>query len=351
MKLDKLQSCLACNKIIDKSHIYISNLGVPGMGTTLTTKFICCDDPKIVELDENNNNLLLLDSDSIIYIFAYRYKAYYDKNILLQKEELPSELILEQLEKDINSYINYILSSTNSRYYLGLLGESKSAVLLEGELDTCFRYGVCKTFNYKSKRTSQEYVSFWKPYIYNILIDKLKFVEVVRSIEVDDMLAILNNTKLKDDYKIIIAGQDKDLLQIPTTHFNYVKGEFINANEESDLILTKSKLTGYGYKLLYAQCITGDTADNIPGIKSLGPVAAYKALHSCQTEEEAKKIVIDLYLSKNLTEEDFNDNYIALKLIESSDVPYLSDVNKLSINTNIDLIMNSVVDIFDKLKK
>ncbi|MDD9816698.1 MAG: hypothetical protein OXU61_00955, partial [Gammaproteobacteria bacterium] len=64
----------------------------------------------------------------------------------------------------------------------------------------------------------------------------------------------------------VIAGIDKDLKQIPGNHYNFNKQlhEFVDDdNANLNLML---------------QCLTGDTSDNIPGIKGIGPAKAGKIL-------------------------------------------------------------------------
>jgi len=351
MKINKLEYCLNCSTKVNKQHIHISNLGLPGIhgSDNIVKKYICCDDPKIVDIVQDNNNLALIDSDSIVYTFAYRYRDYYEKN--LNVEDLrPTESVLAALKKDLLSYIYYIVSTTNSRYYIGLLASRKrDKTEEEEEQENCFRYGLCKTFEYKSKRKTKDYVKFWRPYIYSILIDDLNFQEVVRTIEVDDMLAILHK-ELKDSYNVIVAGQDKDLLQIPTSHFNYVTGKFTDATSETDIFVEKSKLRGYGYKLLYGQCIAGDGGDDIPGIKGLGPVAAVKALKDCKSEFSCIREVIKLYVNNGKTKEQLLDNYRAVKLLESSDAKYISEASKTIIDNNKEYIVGNIVDLFDQIK-
>lgn len=72
--------------------------------------------------------------------------------------------------------------------------------------------------------------------------------------EADDLMAIAQ------DGKHVICSIDKDLLQVPGHHFNWVKGEFTYVTQVD------------GWRNFYAQLLTGDDTDGIPGIKGIGPV-------------------------------------------------------------------------------
>lgn len=104
-------------------------------------------------------------------------------------------------------------------------------------------------------------------------------------LEADDELAI-NQT---DD--TIIVSLDKDLLQVAGKHFSW---EISGKNwTRPDTFVTQTELEGL--RLFFEQCIKGDTADNIKGIKGLGNKKAKNLLGSCENPEEMFIIVQDLY--------------------------------------------------------
>lgn len=72
----------------------------------------------------------------------------------------------------------------------------------------------------------------------------------------------------------VICSIDKDLLQVPGNHYNFVKKEWKVITDEE------------GTKALYMQSLVGDRSDNIEGVRGIGPVKAKQALSSCITEEE-----------------------------------------------------------------
>lgn len=93
--------------------------------------------------------------------------------------------------------------------------------------------------------------------------------EVVPFQEADDAMGIA-----QDGEETIICTIDKDLMMIPGYHYNFNKG------------FTTYMDTGKALNFFYTQLITGDTVDNIQGIKGAGPAKAKKILHNLDTEGE-----------------------------------------------------------------
>ena len=102
-------------------------------------------------------------------------------------------------------------------------------------------------------------------YAHSFLIDELGAIQA-DGMEADDLCSIWAYEAKEMDKRYVIAGIDKDLLQIPGDHYNFNKQTFRNmSNSEA-------------HKHLMLQCLTGDNADNIPGIKGIGPKKAEKIL-------------------------------------------------------------------------
>ena len=88
--------------------------------------------------------------------------------------------------------------------------------------------------------------------------------------EADDQLGIDQD---KVSGSTVICSIDKDLLQIPGNHYNFVRKEFQSVTHDA------------GIKFLYMQSLIGDRSDNIIGVQGLGPVKAAKALEGLLPEE------------------------------------------------------------------
>jgi hypothetical protein len=85
------------------------------------------------------------------------------------------------------------------------------------------------------------------------------------------------------EYTSIICSIDKDLLQIPGRHFNFVKGIFQEVNPLE------------GIRHFYKQMLIGDTSDNVFGVYGIGPTKASKALNHIESQDEMYDVVLQLY--------------------------------------------------------
>jgi len=81
----------------------------------------------------------------------------------------------------------------------------------------------------------------------------------------------------------IICSIDKDLLQIPGNHYNFVRKEKQFVTPEQ------------GLKCFYTQLLTGDTSDHIQGAPGIGSVKAAAGLRECFDEESMFHAVRNLY--------------------------------------------------------
>jgi DNA polymerase-1 len=135
---------------------------------------------------------------------------------------------------------------------------------------------------------------------YLISIYKAK---VVDNIEADDALG------LKQDDTTCIASIDKDLLMVTGKHYNFVKKEHKYVTPEE------------GTRFFYQQMITGDSADNILGIRGLGKVKASKLLNDT-ARKNWDNMIIDLYIKEFGYEEGRN------RCVQNSQLLWILQSNK-----------------------
>lgn len=190
--------------------------------------------------DKIDENLVVIDADSIIYVVGY------------ELAEMPLEPIgIIKLDE----FITDILIATGSKHYQGFFGERGGHN---------FRKTIAVTKPYKGNRPEEkpEWFTFWSPILLKRMKDHWGF-ESCLNIEADDACAIAAE-KYRGKYnKITIASPDKDLFQIPETWFyDYIKRTTVYCN--ATVALEK----------LCTQIITGDSTDNIPGCFGAGAGAA-----------------------------------------------------------------------------
>ena len=111
--------------------------------------------------------------------------------------------------------------------------------------------------------------------------------EVVNGSEADDACAM---AQYADPENTMSASIDKDLLMVPGWHYNWVKKEKHFITEEQ------------GDDNFYIQLCTGDSTDNISGLRGVGPVKAAKIIKGCTTPREKYEAVREAYLAAERTD-------------------------------------------------
>lgn len=102
--------------------------------------------------------------------------------------------------------------------------------------------------------------------------------------EADDALA------MEQTQDTTICSIDKDLLQVPGKHYNFVKKEFYEVSEIE------------GLRNFYKQMLIGDSSDNVFGVRGIGKVRAATLIDCLETEQE----MIDCTLQKYCDEDETN---------------------------------------------
>lgn len=81
----------------------------------------------------------------------------------------------------------------------------------------------------------------------------------------------------------IICSIDKDLLQIPGQHYDFVKRRIIDVSDFD------------GIRQFYWQCLVGDSTDNIKGCPGIGPVKAELRLKDARNRDELFEATLGAY--------------------------------------------------------
>jgi len=143
-----------------------------------------------------------------------------------------------------------------------------------------FRYEVAKTVPYKGNRKDVVKPTNL-PLARQHLMDKWGAV-VSQGEEADDLIGIASARG--DPETTVVVTIDKDMMQLQGWNWNFVKDVWTKISVDE------------GNKFFYTQILTGDRADNIRGIKGIGPVKAAKVLEGRTTEEELYKACVDIYV-------------------------------------------------------
>lgn len=114
-----------------------------------------------------------------------------------------------------------------------------------------------------------------KPVHYGTVGDELRGRYKVISatgFEADDAVSIAAHTMRKDGQRYIVASIDKDLDQIPGTHYDYMKKVFYEVGEED------------ARRWFWQQVLSGDATDNIGGACKIGPKRAETLVDLWETD-------------------------------------------------------------------
>ena len=198
---------------------------------------------------------MFVDTDSIFFKIAYKSKNQ------------------SELRKNYNTFCNNMQMEVSDRMVNPFNEELKILYAVKGKGN----YRKDLSPDYKAKR----------PELDKDVRDKLNYLHKhavskgaiqADGMEADDLVSIWAREALDRKEEYVICGIDKDLLQIPGHHYNYGKDTWQLINEEEAL------------HNLYIQCLTGDNADNIPGLKGIGPKKAAKILAGVPLSRQWNKI-------------------------------------------------------------
>ena len=140
--------------------------------------------------------------------------------------------------------------------------------------------------------------------------------------EADDQLGIEQD---KVGGTTVICSIDKDLLQVPGKHYNFVKKEFKEVSPDE------------GLKKLYLQALIGDRSDNIVGVQGIGPVKADKALEGLETELEWYEKVKAMYDDVERLHLNMQLLYIWQKPMDKWEVPAIKQEEFTRLHAEISL--------------
>lgn len=194
----------------------------------------------MLNIENKENRVLAVDGD----IIAYRTAA------------VNEEHFEGSCDAIIASTLKQIATDT---------GISRMRIYVSGEKN--FRYDIGKTKPYKGNRATMVRPRFLN-HCKEHLVSKYKAI-MAHGYEADDAIATdmtMNNA--------IHCGIDKDMLQIPGYHYNYVTKELRLVSEDEAIIN------------LYRQICMGDASDNVPGLPRVGEKKAEAVIYDAKTALE-----------------------------------------------------------------
>lgn len=219
-------------------------------------------------MDIVRNLIPLVDGDILLYRCGFAADSQ-------AKKEFGDDKYLER------DYISWALENTKTVMEDVLFGvfpeHPEYKLYLSGK--TNFRDELASIKEYKGNRDPSH-----KPKYYQEIKQYLKDhwnAEIIEGQEADDAIGICQYSHKERD--TVIVSIDKDLDTVPGYHYNWVKGVFYYVTVEDAAIN------------FFRQMLVGDTTDNIPGVRGLGPKRSEKLLPYGMAANEACQVVRSIY--------------------------------------------------------
>lgn len=221
----------------------------------------------------------LVDEESGIVIGQFDSSADYRAHV--KEHELDNFVVERERVIGPLSHALQNVSTTMDSIQAKLGPEEMYVILSDGK---GFREDIATIKKYKGNRDDAPRPQ-WYEEVRKFLVDNYGAL-VYTSVEADDVLAICQGPDT------CIVSIDKDLLQVPGRHYNWV-------NDERKLVKPE-----VGIRKLYEQVLTGDSTDNIPGIRGIGPKTATRMLKDVEPTKQALSAVCTDEWEKYLLKEE-----------------------------------------------
>tara|TARA_Y100001960_G_scaffold333476_1_gene438827 strand:- start:8479 stop:11214 length:2736 start_codon:yes stop_codon:yes gene_type:complete len=151
--------------------------------------------------------------------------------------------------------------------------------------------------------------------------------------EADDIIATFAEKIDKEKYELVIVSSDKDLMQLITDGvYMFDAGKQIELRE--DEVMDKFGVTPD--KVVEVQALIGDSVDNIPGVKSVGPKTAAQLINEYGTLENLYdniEMITKAKLKENL--QTYKDDAFISRELASLKTDIYDEVNKYLHNYEI----------------
>lgn len=240
----------------------------------------------------------LIDADILVYEVGFAAEYGWQSVDEFGEKELPPF-----------DYVADMLDARIARICFEVHATEPPLLFLTGK--TNFRNDIAKRKPYKGTRKKTK-----RPWHYANIMHYLQVkydATLAIGMEADDLLTIeqMSRLHLKDT---IICSRDKDLRICPGLHYGWELGAqpafgplmvddlgWIEKVMGVDAKTGKpkiKKIAGVGKKFFYAQCLMGDSVDNIPGLPRTYLKIIFELLHDLPDERSLFQGVYGLYKEK-----------------------------------------------------
>jgi len=263
------------------------------------------------------NRLAIIDGDPIVYSAAFALQKYalsdltcnghiieifdskkeaktHAEDLGLEQDEYELIDYADSTQQDVSDFISYALTDI-----LHITESDEAEIWLSSK--TNFR----KTIDpeYKSHRGEKPVLH---KLVRQVMEEQFGAVTAEDDYEADDEIADeayrMRASGNGEDY--IICSIDKDLDTVPGWHYNWPI-----FNREGSVYFVEPEQARH---IFWISVLTGDAADNIPGLHGIGPKKAEKQVVGCKTDEDYFESCKKAYLAK--LEQDMPEDEILERL-------------------------------------
>jgi len=198
-------------------------------------------------MKEEHFDLAIIDADSILYQIAYIE---------------PSPALCK---KQLDMKLREIMLNTGSR---------EGAIFIKGSNN--FRYAVDVAYKGNRKDTIEPDVKERIDMLYKYCLD---FAVSSDNGEADDYCGIYASAAYNDKKSSVVCHIDKDLNGIIGWHYNFKTGKLYYIDDT------------VAYRFIMNQLLTGDSTDNIQGLRGVGPKTAEKLTKDTHNDRLWDKVI------------------------------------------------------------
>lgn len=284
------------------------------------------DEPAVNSSKNNNENFLVIDGSSML---ATAYYGTLPKSILYAKTEDEEKLhYSEILHTSKGEYTNAVF--TMLKIILKIINEQKPShivVAFDKSRETTFRRKMYAEYKNNRKPTPEPLKSQMK--LMQDILDTIGIKTLISDEYEADDLAGSVVCKFKDEMPMIFMTKDHDYLQLID---NNVTAWMVQTSKENAMLLwakygddksyidlnlpdkvmpfSENVVLGedgvYPDQIVDLKAIAGDSSDNIPGIKGVGPITTtvllkgygtlegiYAAIDECENDDAKEKELVN----------------------------------------------------------
>ena len=196
-----------------------------------------------------------------------------EMNILIDADSLYFRCCMATQKKhEVRKAVKNMLKEIETE--CGIFSKPKLWIAIKGQGN--FRYDVAE--NYKGQRKElEEKIKLCLAYAHEHLQEEYGAIRC-DGMEADDMVAIWAWECIRERKPYVVVHIDKDLNMIPGAHYNFVKRQHYMVDYQQ------------AHSTFLKQILTGDTADNIPGVRGIGPKKSEKLLEGVPFDRMWSKV-------------------------------------------------------------